>query len=598
MSKPSANNAPRPHVITRFAPSPTGHLHIGGARTALFCWAYARRTGGTFLIRVEDTDQARSSEASAQGILADLAWLGILWDEGPELKVGRLSEPTLDPVRRLSEPTSPPVDSPGSVGSESRRTSIGGNPRNVGSFYQSQRLDIYNKVIDDMLARGLAYADFSAPEKLAEARKAAEAAKQTFRYHPPDAEIPPIDEQRRRMSAGEKHVVRFRASEEPVNVTDEVLGQVAFGPGEVDDFVLRKPDGFPTYHFGVVVDDELMGVTHVLRGQEHLMNTPRQVALQKALGYRTPVYAHMPLIFNDQGAKMSKRERDQTARKAVKDAKLTAPPAGSSIETDTFTTWLGDTKRQLETGQLEALAGAMNLTLPEVSVDDFRKAGYLPEVICNFIALLGWNPGENIEKFDMSFLASHFDLSRIGKTNARFDRKKLASFNADAIGAMTDANLLDRLLDWCGSFAPREAAMLRALPRERAELLARAVKPRARTLREALKPAAFALVSDEELAFDPAALEKALKSNSGAGRAMLQGLRDALAALADFTPASINQAMESFASAAGVKIGDAAQPLRVAVTGSNVSPGLGETLAVLGKPSVLRRIERCLGACG
>lgn len=578
----TAPNSTAPKTITRFAPSPTGHLHIGGARTALFCWAYARRTTGSFLIRIEDTDQARSSEASAKGILEDLAWLGILWDEGPELMPAALGPSAPVPGPR------PPVPS-----------LIGGDPRHIAPFEQSKRLDIYNSVINDMLAAGKAYADFSPPEKLAEARKAAEAAKQTFRYHPPDSEILPPAEQQRRIAAGEKHVIRFRATEDPITVTDEVLGEVAFGPGEVDDFVLRKADGYPTYHFGVVVDDEKMGVTHVLRGQEHLMNTPRHAALQKALNYRTPVYAHMPLIFNDQGAKMSKRERDQTARKAVKDAKLTAPPPGCTTDASTFTAWLADTKRQLETGQLESLAAAMNLALPEVSVDDFRKAGYLPEVICNFIALLGWNPGDNLEHFDMDFLASRFDLGRIGKTNARFDRKKLSSFNADAIGKMPDEAFADRWLAWCGTYAPPEAARsLSALPRDRLTLLARAVKPRARTLREALKPASFALVADDALTFDPAGVDKVLKADNGAGRALLLALGERLSALPDFDPASINAVIESFAAEKGLKTGDAAQPLRVAVTGSTVSPGLGETLAVLGKPSVMKRIERCAAACG
>lgn len=551
-------------VITRFAPSPTGHLHIGGARTALFCWAFARKHGdsGRFLIRIEDTDQARSSEASARGILEDLAWLGIFWDEGPALG------------------------------------SCGGDPRSVAPFEQSKRLAIYNGVIDSMLHSGRAYADFSPAEKLAEMRKAAEAAKRTFRYHPPDSEIPPLADQRAKMAAGASHVIRFRASEEPVQVTDEVLGEVKFGPGEVDDFVLRKADGYPTYHFGVVVDDELMGVTHVLRGQEHLMNTPRHVALQKALGYRTPVYAHMPLIFNDQGAKMSKRERDQTARKAVKDAKITAPPEGSGVDEPTFTAWLGDTKRQLETGHLESLAGVMGLNLPEVSVEDFRKAGYLPEVICNFIALLGWNPGENREKFDMEFLADHFEVSRIGKTNARFDRKKLASFNADAIGAMDEAEFARRWHDWCARFAPQAAEKLAALDQVRRNTLARALKPRARTLRDALKSGAFALIGDDDLAFDPASLEKAglTAAAGGGGAALLRNFAAVLPTIEPFEPTQINAAMESFAASVGLKIGDVAQPIRVAMTGSAVSPGLGETLAVLGRQSVLRRIERCLTA--
>lgn len=328
------------------------------------------------------------------------------------------------------------------------------------------------------------------------------------------------------------------------------------------------------------------------------MNTPRHVALQRALGYRTPVYAHMPLIFNDQGAKMSKRERDQAARKAVKDAKLTAPPSGAGIDEAGFTAWLGDTKRQLETNQLESLAAAMNLSLPEVSVDDFRKAGYLPGVICNFIALLGWNPGENREKFDMAFLAANFDLARIGKTNARFDRKKLLAFNADAIGAMSDGEFATCLLEWCAEYAPAEGERLKSLGEERLSLLARAVKPRARTLREALRPAGFILTGDEALVFDAAAVEKVLKANGGAGRALLLELGKVLAALEPFEPAAINGAIEAFAASRGIKTGDAAQPLRVAATGSTVSPGLGETLAVLGKASVLRRIERCAAASG
>ena len=568
-------------IITRFAPSPTGHLHIGGARTALFCWAFARRQAkegrdGRFLIRIEDTDQARSSEASARGILEDLAWLGILWDEGPVLGNDTGDQAT-------------------GIGKESR--TIGGDPRSVAPFEQSKRLDIYNRVIDDMISRGLAYADDTSGEELASARKAAEAEKRTFRFHP--GAIKPLDQQRALLASGRPCVVRFRAADEPVTVVDRVLGEVKFGPGEVDDFVLRKADGFPTYHFGVVVDDELMGVTHVLRGQEHLMNTPRHVALQKALGYRTPVYAHMPLIFNDQGAKMSKRERDQTARKAVKDAKADAPPAGCGIDAAVFTAWLGDTKRQLETGQLESLALAMNLSLPEVSVDDFRKAGYLPEVICNFIALLGWNPGmknadgTNLERFDMEFLAANFDLDRIGKTNARFDRKKLMAFNADMIGSMTDEAFADRWLAWCRGFAPGDAAArLASLSREKLVLLAKAVKPRARTLREALKPAGFALIADDAVVYDPAAMDKVFKA--GNARELLAKLGARLESLAAFDPASINALLEQVASESSMKIGDIAQPLRVAVTGSTVSPGLGETLAVLGKQSVLKRINRCL----
>jgi len=555
---------PDSSVITRFAPSPTGHLHIGGARTALFCWAFARRHGGTFLIRVEDTDQARSSEASARGILTDLAWLGIDWDEGPRL------------------------DAPNGK-------AIGGDPRGVGPFFQSERRDMYDAVLDQMIERGQAYADFSSAADLDARRKAATEANETFRYRPADSEVLPIDEQRRRMDAGESHVVRLRAPIEAVTVVDEVLGEVRFGPGEVDDFVLRKPDGFPTYHFGVVVDDEAMGVTHVLRGQEHLMNSPRHVVLQMVLGYRTPVYAHMPLIFNDKGAKMSKRERDQTAREAVKAAALKSSPT-DAIDDGAFTGWLADKKRQLETEQLEALAGAMKLQLPEVSVDDFRKAGYLPEVICNFIALLGWNPGlknpdgTDLEKFDGAFLAQHFDLARIGKTNSRFDRRKLMSFNQDAIGAMTDDEFARRWRAWCETYDPALLQQIGA----RFPLLAAAVRPRCRTLADGREVGAFALSADDRIDYDAGAVKKHLLKGEPSGLALLPRIAEALANVDRWEPAPIQAAVEAFAQQAGVGMGQIAQPLRVAITGSGVSPGLGETLALVGKRGTLTRIERCV----
>jgi len=572
-------------IVTRFAPSPTGHLHIGGARTALFCWAFARRMGGSFLLRIEDTDQARSSESSARGILEDLAWLGIEWDQGPVLPSG--------PALRAGSGPAP--------------RAIGGDPRGVGPFYQSQRLGIYNAIVDDMIARGTFYADFTPAADIDKARKAATDRKETFKYRPADSDILPIPEQQARLRDGVPHVVRLRSRDEPVQVVDEVLGDVAFAAGEIDDLVLRKADGFPTYHFGVVVDDYTMGVTHVLRGQEHLMNTPRHVALQRALGYPTPVYAHMPLIFNDQGAKMSKRERDQAARAAVKQKQIKDSPV-AAIDAATFSGWLADTKRQLEAGQLEALAQHMGLTLPEVSVDDFRKAGYLPEVICNFIAILGWNPGmknadgSDLEKFDMAFLASHFDLPRIGKSNAKFDRKKLLSFNGDALGSMDESQFAQRWLEWCGVFAPEAAPALAALGQQRLGWLARALKPRCKTWRDALRPAGFALVADDQLVYDEAAVKKHIAAPAGkdqagapAGPSGAEVLRAASAALQPidpFTPEAVQAALEALAITLGLQLGQLAAPLRVALTGGTVSPGLGETIAVLGKQSALKRLER------
>ena len=288
-------------TITRFAPSPTGHLHIGGARTALLCWAYAKKHGGRFLLRVEDTDQQRSSESSTRGILEDLAWLGITWDDGPEINY--------------------------------EGHTIGGDSRKVGPYYQSQRIEHYNDAINKLIDEDKAYPAFETPEELEAKRKVAIDAKIGYKYDRAALEIPKA-ERTKRLEAGEPHVVRFIMPDEPITVHDEILGEVTIKPEEFDDFIIRKRDGFPTYHLAVTVDDAMMGVTHVLRGQEHLINTPRHVALQTGLGYAHPVYAHMPLIFNADGSKMSKRDKDKAAKKACKDAGLSGSPIEGLSDAD------------------------------------------------------------------------------------------------------------------------------------------------------------------------------------------------------------------------------------------------------------------------
>lgn len=590
-----------PPVITRFAPSPTGHLHIGGVRTALFCWAYAKHFGGRFILRVEDTDQARSSEASARGILEDLAWCGIEWDEGPELI----------------------VQTPDSTAEEPRTRTIGGDPRGVGSFYQSQRLPLYNQIINDMIERDLAYPAFDTAAEMEAQRKAAAERKETFRYK----RSPNFDRATAltRMRAGEPCVIRFNNPGKVVNVVDEVLGTIKFEPEHTDDFVLRKADGFPTYHFAVVVDDQTMGVTHILRGQEHLNNTPRHVALQLALGYRVPKFAHLPLIFNPDSTKMSKRDKDKAAREAVKKQAITSASLGKGILGDVtdeqFDQWLGDKTRQLPSDVLRRVALRTNITLPEIDVDDFRTSGYLPDVLCNYVALLGWNPGmktpdgKDLEKFDRAFLAQHFDFDRVGKTNSKFDRVKLASFNQDAIapppvGPMSDSQFAQLWMLWCASYEPRviTSVMTRALPGEghkRFEILASCVRARAKTMREAVAAAWFVLVDDSEIVFDTKAVEKALKKplpapmEGSTGLTLLAAARATLNELPDreFDPKPIHDALEALAAKLGIQIGPIAQGLRVALTGTGVSPGIGETLASLGKTSSLSRIDRCLSVC-
>ncbi len=572
------------HVVTRFAPSPTGHLHIGGARSALFCWAYARRHGGRFMIRIEDTDQARSSDESARGILEDLAWLGIEWDDGPTLKAadGR---------------------------------AIGASSRPVGPYFQAQRVPTYHAYIEALVKAGRAYPAFENAADLEAKRKAAVAAKQTYRYERPADVQPGVFNAARweRAKNGEQHVVRFVALHEEVIVHDQVLGDVKIAAGELDDFVILKADRFPTYHFAVVIDDELMGVTHVMRAQEHLANTPRHVAMQKALKrldsgqpFRTPVYAHMPLIFNVDGTKMSKRDKAKAARAAIQARIKQEPGLTPDVLSQRLSVAAADVAGFLakENDSLEvasAIGRVYNVALPEIEVADFRAAGYLPEPICNYLALLGWNPGmktadgKDLEKFDNAFLATHFSIERIGRTNSKFDRAKLLSFNADYIGALADDALADRMLAWLAEFEPVSHARLAAIPRDRLAVLAAAIKPRAKTLRDGLKSAAFMFREDAAADFDAKSVEKHMRADDSRGVTLLREFRESLNAFLDFTPGGLASHLDAFAQAHSLpNPGPIAQPLRIALTGSAVSPGLGETMAALGKLSCLKRIDTCL----
>jgi len=565
-------------LVTRFAPSPTGHLHIGGARTALFCWAFAKKNGGRFMIRIEDTDQARSSDESARGIMEDLAWLGIEWDDGPELTYGGRK--------------------------------IGGDARGVKPYFQAQRVAIYNAHVMRLIEEGKAYPAFETSEELDIKRKVAVAAKQTYRYdcsmwntYPtPSARLARMKDAD---AKGERYVVRFHAPAEQVVVKDQVLGDVTYAAGEMDDFVIRKADGFPTYHFAVVVDDETMGVTHVLRAQEHLNNTPRHVALQSALRFRTPVYAHMPLIFNMDGTKMGKRDRAKAARKTLKEslakpgASVAAVAAATRFDAKLLGEFVNADNDSMEIA--EAIAAHFGVALPEIQVNDFRRNGYLPSAITNFISLLGWNPGmkladgKDLEKFDNAFLAEHFAIDRIGKTNAKFDRAKLLSFNADAINAMSDAGFAAAWLEWCEEFEPSLPAKVDLA---RWDLLGKIVKPRAKTMRDGAKSASFVLLDDERVPLDLAAVAKNLEANDRQGFALLGLVRDRLMSLseAEFEPVMIHSIIEQVAQQSGVGMGPVSQAIRVAIAGVAVSPGIGETLTVLGRTRTMTRIERCLGA--
>ncbi len=544
--------ASSPKVVTRFAPSPTGYLHIGGARTALFNWAFARRHGGTFILRIEDTDKARSTRQSLQCILADLCWLGIDWDEGPALPN--------DPQAILSEKYDPYVDAKG----------------DRGPYCQSQRDHLYQEYLDKLRDLGRVYDD----------------------------------------EAG-GGAVRFRMPESDITVNDMVLGDVTIKRENLEDFIIMKGEkhgGGPTFHFANVVDDATMGVTHVLRAQEHLMNTPKHVAMFDALGIPRPQYAHMPLIFNPDGSKMSKRDKAKVARQAAlnwikqpgnTEAALlekcrerhnrVAPvvPSTPQFNDSDYKQFLEKKSDAVDVAQL--IAEVLNIPLPEIDVADFRQSGYLPEVILNYIALLGWSPqGKDEvggERFDLKHLAANFNIEGIGKSNARFDRQKLLAFNGQTLQGMGVDAFEEKLHDFLTGNPYRR---FESIYKDRAKMtiFAAAYQQRTRVLSDPPTMAEFLVTSPKE--YDSKAVEKVLRKNNGAGLKVLTDLLDKLGDHEDWTPAALHEFIERYGTTNALGMGDIAQPLRVAITGITVSPPIHDTLALLGKERTLDRINRCV----
>ena len=544
-----------PSLRTRFAPSPSGHLHVGGARTALFNWAYAHGRGGKFILRIEDTDQKRSSDAASVGFLKDLKWLGIDWNEGPEFE------------------------------------GCGGG--DFGSYFQSERLDMYNKFLEQLVQQGKAYYAFDTTAELDVARKESKSRNEAYRYDRSRADAISPEQVQAWLKEGKPAVIRFKTPAGAITIHDEILGDATLPAGEVDDFVIRKADGFPTYHFAVVVDDELMGVTTVLRAQEHFNNTAKHIVLQDALGFRRPTYGHLPLIFNPDGSKMSKRDKDKLLRKTAQDKKLTAPPA-NTVDATRFSAWLGDKNSQLDFAEATAMATALNIELPEINVDDFRRSGYLPQVMCNFLALNGWGPGNDLEKFDNAFLCANFALDRVQKTAAKFDRVKLLAFNLDAIQKLS-REAFSGLVKAHGEIYHPE--FMKKITAAQFNLLVAASHERSKTLDELFRGNRWLALGDEELTWEKSKqVEKALLAGTPSGLDRLKELRGVLEAVATWTPAGIEESIRQWATTAGLaeQIGQIAQPLRVGVTGSTVSPPIFDTLAILGKSSSLRRIDRCL----
>lgn len=499
-------------VVTRFPPSPTGYLHIGGARTALFNWAMARKLGGKFFLRFENTDRKRSSKQAEQSILEDLQWLGLDWD----------------------------------------------NPDDVPR--QSERLDLYHAAIRTLRDKGLA-------------------------YDHPDA----------------NGALVFKMPKQAIAFEDMVRGRVNTPAGQIEDFVILKaPDendgkAYPTYHLAVVVDDADMGVTHVLRGADHLTNTAKHIALQQALDLPMPTYGHISLTTNPDNSKVGKRDKAKAARAAAQQAELLGL---DRIEAALFKAFMD--KESDEVDIAIAVAEHLGLSLPEVDVRDFRAAGYLPSALNNFLALLGWNPGDDIDRFGpdpLAFLTERFDPGRFIKGNATFDREKLAAFNSETIRELSTEQW--RHAVW---HLPANQITLRdsfASPDDpRFDAFCAAYQERSKTLRDPIEQGAFFFVPDEDISYDftTKPVKKAMKGEPG-GQAALELLAKEFGPMSEETfGTAAHDKIKALAETNRWNMGKLAQPLRVAVSGSTVTPPIDLTLEILGKAATLARIANCLRA--
>ncbi len=472
-------------LVTRFAPSPTGFLHIGGARTALFNWLYARKHGGKMLLRIEDTDRERSTQAAIDAIIDSMKWLGLDWD--------------------------------GDI------------------VYQFSRAARHTEVAHEMLANGKAYRCYATPQELEQMRDQARAEKRPPRYdgrwRDRDASDAP---------AGAPFAVRIKAPAAGETVVDDaVQGRVVFPNKDLDDFVLLRSDGNPTYMLAVVVDDHDMGVSQIIRGDDHLTNAARQTHIYEAMGWSAPAFAHIPLIHGPDGAKLSKRH------------------------------------------------GALG-------VDAYRALGYLPQALRNYLVRLGWSQGDK-EFFSQPEMIEAFDLSQVHRSPARFDYAKLENMNGQYLRDADDDALFEQLVRTLPYLegGPAIAAALDATKRVQLRAALPGLKARAKTLNELVDGAAF-LFSRRPLAMD----EKAAKLLSPDARARLAIVAEHLAALAEWTALATETVVKDLSVELGVKLGDLAQPLRAALTGRATSPGIFDVLQILGREESLARIGDQVGKTG
>ncbi len=488
------------NVRVRFAPSPTGRMHVGNFRSALYNFLFARKHGGVFFVRIEDTDRARMVEHGVENILSTLASMGISHDEGPFLR----EDGTID--QRGSK----------------------------GPYVQSERLEIYRSHLNQLLEHGEVYPCFCTSERLEKLRETQEAAKLPTGYDRHCRDLDP-EEAQKRIAANERVVYRAKMPVEgETTVVDMIRGEVTFKNALLDDYVLLKGDGFPTYHLANVIDDHLMETTHVIRGEEWLSSTPKHVLLYKAFGWTPPEFAHLPLLLNPDRSKLSKRQGD-------------------------------------------------------VAVEDYLQNGYLPEAMINFVALLGWNPSDEKEIYELQELVDGFEISDVNSAGAVFNREKLDWLNGKYLRMMP----LERLAERARPFFERAGISTSEFSSEELGTLLSLERERVKTLAELPEAVSFLLVDVPEYAVETLSW-KGQKAEDTTER--LSTTRELLAELedADFTVESLETRLKALISAKGWGNGDTLWPLRVALSGREKSPGPFEIMAVLGKMKVIRRLDAAI----
>lgn len=478
------------NVRTRYAPSPTGHLHVGGARTALFNWLFARHHGGKFILRIEDTDLERSTEESTANIMADLEWLGIDWDEGPG------------------------VEGP------------------YGPYKQSERLDIYPQYVERLLAEGKAYYCYCTAEELQARREQMLAEGKAPMYDRRCLHL--SEEERKRLAAERPRVVRFLSPDEgEIRFDDHVRGEVVFENKLLDDLVIVKSDGYPTYNFAVVVDDHLMKISHVIRGEDHLTNTARQIQLYEALGWELPEFAHVPLILGADRTRLSKRH------------------------------------------------GA-------VAVGHYREEGFLADAMVNYLALVGWAYDDKTELFSREQLIKYFTLDKVAKHGATFDLKKFEWMNGVYIRQTPLEQLAEHAYERLVAAGLLPDEPLSEQLRTRLEAIMEPLQTRMRTLAEIVPQTKFLFSDDIE--FDEKAVRKFLHRDYVPE--LMSRLTARLIELKPWAPEGIEQIFRGLAKEYDAKLGDVIQPARVALTGTSVSPPIHDAIYLLGLEKTCERLKR------